>query len=67
MNDRQVAVYQHGSRSPTPQEAVGDAAADITARQLAINKVSHIYQLQTRLATLAEHLPPKVAATLQAK
>lgn len=67
MNDRQVAVYQHGSRSPTPQEVVGNAAADITIRQLAINKESHIYKLQTRLTTLAEHLPPKAAAALQAK
>jgi len=59
MNDRQVAVYQHGSQSPTPQKAVGDAAADITTGQLAINKESHIYKLQTRLTTLVEHLPPK--------
>lgn len=63
MNDRQIAVYQHGSRSPTPQEAVGDAAADIMTRQLAINKESHIYKLPTRLTRSAEHPPPKVAAT----
>lgn len=56
MNDRGVAVYQHGSWSPTPAEAVGDAAADITDGQFAINTELCIYKLQTKLTHLAEQL-----------
>lgn len=56
MNDRGVAVYQHGSWSPTPAEAVGDAAADIRDGQFAINMELCIYKLHTKLTHWAEHL-----------
>lgn len=53
MNDRGVAVYQHGSWSPTPAEAVGDAAADIRDGQFAINMELCIDKLHTKLTHLA--------------
>lgn len=56
MNDKGVAVYQHGSWSPTPAEAVGDAAAGTTDGQFAINTELCIYKLQARLTHSAEHL-----------